>query len=98
MRKYSPKHTLLELLLLLAVVAAIFIPISIGLGMWDRPSDSETALHSAGFSEVVVGDHAYFECGRGDVSSLAFTATNPNGDRVSGTVCCGWFKGCTVRF
>lgn len=50
------------------------------------------------FTNVELDDHGYFMCGRGDVSAIKFTAINPRGDVVNGTVCCGWFKGCTVRF
>lgn len=46
-------------------------------------------------------EHGYkpFQCGEGDAFSTGFRATNPSGERVEGTVCCGrWRKGCTVRF
>lgn len=93
------KITILEIFAIIVVVAMIARPITMGLGMWDRPSDSKEALVKSGFSNVEIGeDHAFFECGSGDMSSMSFTADNPRGDRVNGTVCCGWFKGCTVRF
>lgn len=30
--------------------------------------------------------------------TTGFVATNPQGMRVEGVVCCGWLKSCTVRF
>lgn len=58
----------------------------------------QRALESQGFSKVTVGEWDAFECG-GDSISRSFSATNSNGQRVSGTICCGFFlKGCTVRF
>jgi hypothetical protein len=92
------KITLIEILTLAVVILVIAIPVTMGMGMWDRPSDSTEALRKSGFSEIEIGDHAFFRCGRSDVSSLYFTANNPRGDKVDGTVCCGWFKSCTVRF
>ena len=92
------KITLIEILTCSAMAFIIIVPVTMGLGMWDKSAESKEALRKSGYSNIEIGDHAFFECGRGDVSSLSFTAGNPGGVRVSGTVCCGWFKGCTIRF
>lgn len=56
------------------------------------------ALEGHGFSNVKLGDLAWFGCGK-DESGRHFTATSPNGKtRVEGIVCCAPIKACTVRF
>lgn len=57
-----------------------------------------STLEAQGFTEVEPGGYTYFGCGHGDVFHTEFTATNANGNAVSGIVCCGWLKSCTVRF
>jgi len=62
-------------------------------------SDELRTLDSSGFSNASLGDFAFFKCGRDDdQGGREFTATNSAGKRVSGFVCCGMTKGCTVRF
>lgn len=57
------------------------------------------ALDSAGYTEIELTGFNAFECGDDDGTATGFTAKNPAGKRVSGTVCCGIFaKGCTIRF
>ena len=63
----------------------------------DEPRTIRT-LQSAGFKDITTTGYQAWECGEDDVTSTGFVATNPVGMRVSGTVCCGWGKGCTVRF
>ena len=63
------------------------------------PNDSREALQKSGYRNIQIDGWAPFNCGDNDTFSTGFTATNSNGERVSGTVCCGLiFKGCTVRF
>ncbi len=70
-------------------------------GCTDEDATRET-LRKAGFKDIAVGGYAMFACGEHDAFSTEFTATNGNGERVNGVVCCGWGigwgKGCTVRF
>jgi hypothetical protein len=63
-------------------------------------SGTRRALSSQGFRDVVITRAAFFSCGQDDASATGFTATNPIGQRVSGTVCCKSYIGnnCTVRF
>ena len=61
------------------------------------PDRSTEMLQVPGFTEVVISGYEPFACGD-DHFSTGFTALNPQGQRVAGTVCCGWLKSCTVRF
>ena len=63
----------------------------------------ERALHtieSSGFRDVKLGAADALACPEAE-SSRHFVATNPRGQRVEGTVCCGLTglaKGCTLRW
>lgn len=59
--------------------------------------ESRQALNEAGYSDVVVGGYALFQCGKGDNFATKFSAKGPTGVPVRGAVCCGWMKGCTIR-
>lgn len=56
-------------------------------------------LKAHGFTNISTTGWNAFECSDQDTFSTGFEATNSQGQRVSGTVCCGLLaKGCTVRF
>lgn len=55
-------------------------------------------LSAQGFTNVETHGHAWFACSDDDHFATSFTATNPAGEPVSGAVCCGWVKNCTVRW
>jgi hypothetical protein len=55
------------------------------------------ALEASGFTDVQLTGFEWFGCGTEDFHN-GFIAKNPRGQRVSGIVCCGWVKNCTVRF
>jgi hypothetical protein len=62
---------------------------------------SHATLTSAGYTNIEVGGYDMFKCGEDDAYATKFVATNPAGQQVSGTVCCGGMgcgKGCTIRF
>ena len=59
---------------------------------------SRTALENYGFTEIRFTGFDMWACGKGDDFATGFVATNPTGKRVTGTVCCGLLKSCTVRF
>ena len=66
-------------------------------------SRAEQALENQGFTSIEMGkggSSPVFACSDSDslLNSSSFTALNAKGTRVEGTACCGWFKGCTVRF
>jgi len=61
-------------------------------------SNTRRTLHSAGFTRVETTGYTPFTCGEHDAFSTGFRATNPTGQVVEGTVCCGLLKACTIRF
>lgn len=55
-------------------------------------------LEAMGFEDIQLDPDPFsFACGR-DLFAQAFTARNARGKPVSGHVCCGALKACTVRF
>jgi hypothetical protein len=63
------------------------------------PSDRAMhVLNGAGYTEINLGDRAWYGCSQDDSMNRKFVAKGPSGRRVSGVVCCGaWAKSCTVR-
>jgi hypothetical protein len=64
-------------------------------------SDEEAArrtLDNAGFTDIETTGYEAWSCGKDDSTSTGFRARNPRGKIVTGVVCCGYSKGCTVRF
>lgn len=61
-------------------------------------SATRRTLEASGFTDVTVGGYAWFSCSEGDNFATSFSATNSQGKRVHGAVCCGLWKNCTVRF
>lgn len=59
---------------------------------------STDALHKAGFYDVETTGYEMFACGEDDTFKTGFRAKNALGVTVEGTVCCGVFKDCTIRF
>ena len=55
-------------------------------------------LKQQGYKNIYITGYMAFNCGEDDWFSTGFTATAPNGERVSGVVCSGIFKGSTIRF
>jgi hypothetical protein len=79
------------------IVAAILVGLVLCVrGCEDRESAART-LKAAGFTDVELGPWQFAACGD-DPLNNSFKATNPRGVRVSGVVCCGVFKRCTVRY
>ena len=69
----------------------------IALGCTDEVNTLRT-LENNGFTDIQTTGFNAFQCSKDDTYSTGFTARNTKGKGVSGTVCCGFFKGCTVRF
>jgi hypothetical protein len=92
------------------MIAAIAIIVIAGFGItfvlgivsageiYTTPERSRNTLEAQGFTDIQVGGYQWGACGRDDYYSTKFTAANPQGRRVSGVVCCGNYKGCTIRF
>jgi len=67
----------------------------------------QAAVRSSGLTDPVKHGYDFFECGYGDVWVESFTAhlfrPSKSGSElvnitVNGTMCCGIFKGCTIRW
>jgi hypothetical protein len=67
-------------------------------GCFTDSGEATRALDNQGFKDIQFSGSDFFACSKGDKTGLSFTATNSNGKRVSGTVCCGVFKSCTIRW
>lgn len=64
----------------------------------DEDSTRKT-LQMHGFTKVQTTGYSLLTYSDNDSFATGFRATNPAGQVVEGTVCCGLFgKGCTVRF
>lgn len=64
-----------------------------------RETDVHAALRKSGYSKIQEGGFPFpGTCSSGDDYGINFKAVNPVGSPVEGVVCCGIFKGCTVRF
>ena len=59
--------------------------------------DSYRALKMSGYSNIQLQGYAFFACSKNEYSRK-FTAMNAKGEAVNGTICCGLWKNCTVRF
>ncbi len=96
-----------DTLKLTSIFAAIAFSLGLGcakMGISPIMTDSDGAkatVEKAGFNEVKTNGYGWFSCGIGqdsDVWRTDFTAKNPKGEDVSGTVCEGILKGSTLRF
>lgn len=76
------------------LIVAFICLLSVGCTNSDK---AITTLKRQGYSEIEVNGYAWFACGQDDYFSTSFRAVAPNGDRVEGAVCSGFFKGNTVR-
>ncbi len=62
-------------------------------------TDANRALDAAGYSDITIGGYSWFDCSKDDFYHTEFTAKNPSGKYISGTVCSGLlFKSATIRF
>lgn len=60
---------------------------------------AERALEAAGYTEIEITGYPVMQCSDSDSMffNKGFRAKSPSGQIVEGAVCCGFFKGCTVR-
>ena len=79
-------------------LVALFLAFSVFLSGCTAEDRSRQALDAQGFTQIRMTGYSMFSCSDEDTFSTGFTATNPNGTTVSGTVCCGWIKDCTIRW
>lgn len=70
-------------------------------GEGSSPSRAYLTLEENGYTEIELTGMPLFTCdSKSDslLNSSGFEAKNHLGKQVSGSVCCGWLKGCTIRF
>jgi len=60
--------------------------------------DTERALKAQGFTNIKVRGYDMLGCSKDDTFHTKFTATNPAGIEINGTVCSGFLKSATIRF
>jgi len=78
---------------------ALMAMMVVGLTACSNSDDAVRALDGAGYTAVETHGWSAFACSRDDFFSTKFTATNPNGKRVSGAVCSGlFFKNAKITF
>lgn len=87
----------MEKIVILTLVAVIWFVFA-GVVCNVSPETAERVLQNHGLQEVRLKGHAYLACSDSDSFSSKFEATNSKGERVSGVICCGYFKSCTVRY
>jgi len=58
---------------------------------------SRRALKAMGFKSINLKGYAFFGCSEDDEFHTRFSAVNVNNEYVTGVVCCGFMKNCTVR-
>ncbi len=90
-----------EQLFALLVIPVFAVVAALG-GCEVEPVRFRQAAHDAGLENVEQGTYNFFECGYSDTWASDITATRlvfgeKEPRKVEGTVCCGIFKGCTVR-
>lgn len=61
------------------------------------PTETTQALEEQGYSDVKLGGNSWFGCSDKDTFTRVWEATAPNGARVKGVACGGFFKGLTIR-
>lgn len=82
-----------------AVVAAVAMAATLAMsGCEVSAGDARRALEASGFDDIELTGYAWFACGADDEYASSFRALDARGRKVSGVVCCGIWKSCTVRF
>jgi hypothetical protein len=62
-----------------------------------KDRESLDTLEAAGYSDVQLTGYNFFACSKEDEFHTGFVAYNPRGNPVTGTVCCGLYKGCSIE-
>jgi hypothetical protein len=88
---------LMHVALLSCAMVCLVAFASVCIGCTDDSSTRKT-LQNAGYTDIQTTGYSMFSCSDSDTFSTGFTAKNPKGVRVSGVVCCGLLKSCTIRF
>lgn len=83
---------------MLGLAAALVVLFVFGVLTAPTREDAEIAVRSAGHKDVVIHDWLWIGCSKGDTLGWSFSAKNALDAPVSGIVCCGNLKACTVRY
>lgn len=78
----------------LALAAALALTVT---ACTQAQPDVAAELGAYGMTDVQTTGYNFFACSKHDTFATNFTARNPQGRRVTGTLCSGWMKGGTVR-
>ena len=62
----------------------------------DEPR-ARRVLEEQGYADIELTGYAPWSCSNDDTFETGFRAKGPTGRAVTGAVCCGAFKNCTVR-
>jgi prepilin-type N-terminal cleavage/methylation domain-containing protein len=94
--------TLIELLIAIAFMLMLVVASCVMVSHYQKTGTGESAnriLSQQGYKDIVLKGWRPFKCSSSDSMFFtdAFTATAPNGDKVSGAVCGNLFKSHTVR-
>ena len=66
--------------------------------VFSSPSTATRTLQEAGMDHIQITGYRFFGCDEDVPSHTGFSATNPRGQIVTGTVCSGWFRGSTIHY
>lgn len=79
---------------------ALIAILALSLTACSNASDATKALTAQGFTDIQITGYAGpFACSEDDFYSTGFIATNPQGKRVEGVACSGFFfKSTTIRW
>jgi hypothetical protein len=88
-------YDLAWLIIVCIAVAALFVVV-LGTTGCTNATRTELTLRDAGYNEITITGWKPLTCSDSDQFATGFTATNPRGDKVSGTVCCGLVT-CRIR-
>ena len=80
------------------VVATLLFVLFLQIAYWTDDEATVRTAEAAGLESVKPNGHAWWACGKDDLSATSFTAKHANGKQVSGAVCCGLLKNCTIRW
>lgn len=82
----------MAIIVLVVVFAAVLL-------VWPKTDESgaQRALDASGYTSVRFTGYRWFMCGKDDTYSTGFEAVGPTGQRVTGSVCAGFWKGSTIR-
>ena len=76
----------------LLIIASIIL-----LSACSKPDDAHSALSASGYTDIKTTGYEFFGCDEKDSFHTGFEAKGANGQRVTGVVCAGFFKGSTIR-